>query len=151
MKRFLILIISIGLFLFLTAPINSAQQTGAIQSDMDQIKQLQKERVKVLTDIVQITMKLFEKGINTDFSQVISVRLELINAQLDMTDNPNDRIALLEDQLQQIKTMLDMTEQRVRVATASEVDLLRAKSLYLKTQIALLKERQKLKSVSVPR
>ena len=117
---------------------------------MDQIKQLQKERVKDLTNIVQIMTRLYESGINTEFRQVISAQTELINAQLDMTDNLKERIALLEDQSKLMKTMLDLTEQRLHVATSSEVDMLSVKSFYLKSQIDLLKERQKLKAASSP-
>jgi hypothetical protein len=153
MKRFLIIVIWIGLFVLSLhmVPFTTAQQTGATQSDADQIKQLQNERVKVLTNLVQIMTKLYERGINNiEFNQVISAKIDLINAQLDMTDNLKERIALLEDQLKQAKIMLDITEQRVRAATSSEVDLLSAKSFYLKSQIALLKERQKLKAASGP-
>ena len=152
MKRFTIIVIWIGLFvlLLLTAPLTTAQQTGAIQSDVDQIKQLQKERVKDLTNLVQIMMRLYEQGRNTEIRQVISAETELINAQLDMTDNLKDRIALIEDQLKPVKMMLDLTEQRVRMATGSEVEVFWVKSLYLKIQIDLLKERQKLKAASGP-
>jgi len=152
MKRFTIIVIWIGLFVLLLsmAPLTTAQQTGATQSDVDQIKQLQNERVKDLTNIVQIMPRLYESGTNTEFRQVISAQTDLINAQLDMTDNLKERIALLEDQSKLMKTMLDLTEQRLHVATSSEVDMLSVKSFYLKSQIDLLKERQKLKAASSP-
>jgi outer membrane protein TolC len=152
MKRFTIIVIWIGLLVLLLqmAPLTTAQQTGTTQSDVDQIKQLQKERVKDLTNLMQIMMRLYEQGTNTDIRQVISAETELINAQLDMADNLKERIVLLEDQLKLIKTMLDLTEQRVRGATGSDVDVFWVKSFYLKIQIDLLKERQKLKAASGP-
>ncbi len=153
MKRFTIIVIWIGLFvlLLLTVPLTTAQLTEATQSDVDQIKQLQKERVKALSQVVQIMTSAYEHGIqNIDIRQVISAQTELINAQLDATDNLKERIALLEDQSKLIKTMLDLTEQRGRMGTSSEVDMLSVKSLYLKSQIDLLKERQKLKAASSP-
>jgi hypothetical protein len=151
MKRFTIVVIWIGLFvlLLLTAPLTTAQQSGTIQSDMDQLNQLQKERVEVLSKFVQIMMNFYEHGINNiDINQVVSANLELINAKLDMTDNLKERITLYEDQLKQVKIMLDVAERRVGAGTGPETDKLSARSLYLKTQIDLLKERQKLKAAS---
>ena len=119
---------------------------------MDQIKQLQNERVKALSQVVQIMASAYEHGTpNIDIKQVISAQTDLINAQLDATDNLKERITLLEDQSKRTKTMLDLTEQRGRMGTSSEVDMLSAKSLYLKSQIDLLKERQKLKAASRPK
>jgi outer membrane protein TolC len=146
MKRFAITIVSIGCFvtLLMLAPLSTAQQAGTSQSNVDQIKQLQKERITVLSQVVKIMTRFYEQGVqNADFRQVISAQTELINAQLDATDNLKERIALLEDNSKLIKTLLDLTEQRVGVATSSEVDMLSIKSLYLKSQIDLLKERQK--------
>jgi outer membrane protein TolC len=146
MKRFTIIIVSIGFFatLPMLAPLTTAQQTGTSQNDVDQIKQLQKERITVLSQVVQIMTRFYEQGVqNADFRQVISAQTELINAQLDATDNLKERIALLEDHSKLIKTLLDLAEQRVGVATSSEVDMLSIKSFYLKSQIDLLKERQK--------
>jgi outer membrane protein TolC len=153
MKRFTIIIVSIGFFatLLMLAPLTTAQQTGTSQSDVDQIKQLQKERITVLSQVVQIMTRSYEQGVqNADFRQVISAQTELINAQLDATDNLKERIALLEDLSKLIKTLLDLAEQRVHVATSSEVDMLSIKSLYLKSQIDLLKERLKLKAAKDP-
>jgi hypothetical protein len=151
MKRFAIIVIWISLFvlLLLTAPLTTAQQSGAIQSEMDQINQLQKERVEVLSQFVQMMMNFYERGIdNIDINQVVSAKLELINAKLDMTDNLKERITLYEDQLKQVKIMLDFAERRVGAGAGSEMDKLSVRSLYLKTQIDLLKERQKLKEAS---
>jgi outer membrane protein TolC len=149
MKRFMNVIIWIGFFvlLLLTVPLTTAEQTGDSQNDMDQIKQLQKERVKDLTSLVQIMTGLYQTG-NLEIKQVFSAQSELINAQLEMTDNLKERIALLEDQLKLAKTLSDLTERRASAGTSSEADKIWANSNYLKSQIDLLKERQKLKAAS---
>jgi len=149
MKRFMYVIIWIGLFvsLLLTVPLTTAEQTGDSQNSMDQIKQLQKERVKDLTSLVQIMTGLYKTG-NLEFKQVISAQSELINAQLEMTDNLKERIDLLEDQLKLAKTMSDLTERRAGAGTSSEADKIWAHSIYLKSQIDLLKERRKLNAAS---
>ncbi len=149
MKRFMNVIIWIGLFvlLLLTVPLTTAEQTGDSQNDMDQIKQLQKERVKDLTNLVRIMTRLYETG-NLEVRQAISAQSELINAQLEMTDTLKERIDLLVDQLKLVKTILDLTEQRALAGTGSEADRIWANSIYLKSQIDLLKERQKLKAAS---
>jgi hypothetical protein len=149
MKRFFIIAVCVNLLvlLLLAAPLITAEQAGVVQSDPGQIKQLQKERVENLETIVQMMTRLYMQGVaGNDIKQVFSAEIDLINAKLEMTDDLKERIALLEDQSNRAKTMLELAEQRSRLGTLGQLDALSAKSFYLKAKIDLLKEKQKLKA-----
>jgi hypothetical protein len=150
MKRFYVLVICMNLFalLLLTGPLITAEQTKAPQNDLEQqIKQMQKERVENLEKIVQILRKLFETGrAGFDITQVFSAESDLIYAKLEMTDDLKEKIVLLEDESKLAKQIVDLSEQRFKVATDSLIDVLSARSFYLKTQINLLKEKQRLEA-----
>ena len=63
-----------------------------------QLKAAQDERIKVLTQLVEGLMSQYKAG-TADFVQVSSAQDELCDAQLDSTDEPEKRVAVLTTQL----------------------------------------------------
>jgi outer membrane protein TolC len=77
-------------------------------------------------------------------TEVSKAQEKLFKAKLEATDKPNERIALLEEQLKIAKNVLDFTEKSYKAGfQITEVEFLRAKAHYLTIEIKLLKEREK--------
>jgi outer membrane protein TolC len=70
---------------------------------------------------------------------------ELLNAKLDSAESPDERIALLEEQLKVAKETLEMAESKFSSGRVVQSDVYRAKALYLEIKIKLVRERGKLK------
>ena len=146
MKRFTFGLVWIGLFIILLLTVKftlAEQQVKDPKNNADQLKQLQEERVKVLTQLVKVMVSKFESG-QADFRQYFIAEKELIDAKLEMADKPAERIAYLEEQFKLVKSSVELEESRFRTGMVGMDSVDWAKALSLKIQIMLLKEKQKL-------
>ena len=116
----------------------------ASDNDAALAKAAKDERVKVLTQIVEVMMSQYKVG-TIDFLQLSSAQDELCEAQLDSTDEPEKRVALLTKQLERANNVVKLLQAKLDAgpSNVSGVDVLRAKSLYLKVKIRLLCERSR--------
>ncbi|MGO9109803.1 MAG: hypothetical protein ACLP9L_11275 [Thermoguttaceae bacterium] len=136
-----------GLLILLAIMVPAAAaepQPKASDNDAAQLKALQDERVKVLTQLVEVLVSQYKLGI-VDLAQVASTEDELCNALLDSTDEPEKRVALLTKQLEKANDVLRITQGRRQAGAAGVADVYRAKSLYLDIKIKLLRERSRKK------
>lgn len=104
-----------------------------------QIKSLQKERVETLRKLVELYVEFYQVG-KSDITPAIGAQTELVNAQLECTEDRDERIALLTEQLQSVTVFLKLAEGRFNNGMTTQADVLRAKSLLLDTKIKLLRE-----------
>jgi outer membrane protein TolC len=117
------------------------RERGPKDKVVAQIKAAQKERVKVLTELVEICTAQFRVGtISCEF--LLWAEANLINAQMDATDKHEDRVALLEQAVKREAKFLNAAEARhtVTQATVTQADVYRARSLVLTAKIGLLEE-----------
>lgn len=134
------------ILLMLTAQAVAAEpQLDANDNEAVQLKALQEERVAVLTALVSVVVMQYQGG-QCDFNAVSSAHNELVAAQLDSTDDPEKRIALLTQQIEVAGGALNLAEERFSSGMTTKADVHRAKSLLLGIRIKLLRERSKLKS-----
>ena len=103
------------------------------------MKAAQDERIKVLTRLVDVAKAPCKVGAGGE-AELFSAEQELCNAQLDSTDDPEKRIALLTKLLEQANAVLADTQRRFDTGKALESDVLRAKSVSLGVKIRLLRE-----------
>jgi hypothetical protein len=150
MKRYLIaaafacLLAFSGFFAF----VDAAQQSGVADDEAAQITALQKERVEILQQVVKIYLHQLKTGAEP-LESVAAAQNELIDAQLDATDKPEERVALLTEQLKIAENVSDYYDSRFKSGfKISAADVLRAKSHYLTVKIKLLRESSKLKPVA---
>ena len=122
-------------------------QPKASDDSAAQLKAAQDERIKLLTQNVEILTEQY-KIAAVDFPQVFSAECDLWNAQLDSTDEPEKRIALLTKQLDRANDFVKLTQGRFDAGTLGNVDLNRTKSLYLNVKIKLLRERSKMRAAA---
>jgi hypothetical protein len=105
-----------------------------------ELKALQNERIEVLTQLVVSAHGMYAAGIGR-FGEVLAAHNLLIAAQLDSTDDPEKRVALLTQQLKVVSALVEENQERVAAGMAMPMDVYQAKSLYLDVKIKLLRER----------
>jgi outer membrane protein TolC len=116
-------------------------RVAAAEEDLaGQLKTLQKERVKVLAELVEIRAMQYKVATHPcEF--VAGAEADLAKAQLDATDNREGRIAVLEESAKRFAELLKIAEARLEVGTAPEADVYRLRSLLLGAKVRLLRER----------
>jgi outer membrane protein TolC len=120
--------------------VGAAQQPQEPAGDnAGQIRMLQKERVKVLQQLVAVHIEHYKQGI-VDFPKIADAQDALVNAQLELTDKPEERIALLKTQLEASENILKIAEEKSKMGMGSQADMLRAKAHCLDIKIRLLQE-----------
>jgi hypothetical protein len=125
----------------IVAPAMAAEPpSNASDDDAAGLKAAREERVKVLTELVDLLRSQYKIG-KADPAQVFSAETDLCNAQLDLTDDAAKRIALLTKLLEKADAFLKLSGSRHRAEHVSPGYLLQARSLYLETKIKLLRER----------
>ena len=120
-------------------PIQPATGPSPTSGTDTQLKTAQDERVKLLTQVVEILTSQY-KVATVDYSQVASAESDLCNAQLDSTDEPEKRIALLTKQLERANDCVKLMQGRFDAGSVTDLDLSRAKVLCLDVKIKLLRE-----------
>jgi hypothetical protein len=152
MKRFLIAAICVGLCalaLLSVAHVPAQQSDQAATDTVAKLKALQKERVAMLSQAVKLLKLQYEgaAAVAVDFQQITAAEMDLVNAQIEYSEAPEERIAHLKEGVDVAKAAVQFEENRLRVGyRASPVDLCRLTARYLDIQIKLLKEQQKLAS-----
>jgi hypothetical protein len=115
---------------------------SAAGDDDAQLKATKDERVKVLTDLLELITGSYHGG-TAEAAQICSTHNDLCNALLDSTEEAEKRVALLTKQLEKASEFLKNTQRRFDSGTITQADVLRAKSLCLDIKIKLLRERNR--------
>ena len=133
------------IFLTIVVSASSAVEPQPVKTSDNgatQLKALQDEQVKVLTQLVQGLAAQFKSG-SIHVAEVCAAENELCNALYDATDEPEQRIAVLAKQAERASDLLKLTQGRFDAGTLIYTDVCRAKSLYLGIKIKLLRERSR--------
>jgi outer membrane protein TolC len=132
------LLISIGGMSFVV----TAQQQKPAAADASQIRELQKEQIETLEELVKIALTHYNEG-RTTFESVASAENELVGALLNSTDKREERIELLTRQLEVSESILKIADARFKNGGTTIMDVHRAKSLFFGVKIRLLQEKQR--------
>jgi hypothetical protein len=131
-----------GIFVFQSA----AQQQGeSTDGTAAQIKELQKERVETLERLVAMYLAHYDNG-KIAFESLAAAQNELVYARLELTDKPEERIALWKKQLESAESMRKLAEMKFQNGATTQSDVCRAKALCLDFKIKLLREQGRLES-----
>jgi outer membrane protein TolC len=143
MRQWTVLAVITGV-LILSSITLAAEQKGKAPDDLKaQIKALQKERIETLARLVEVCSAQYRVGANT-FLSVLGAQDELVSAQLDATDKPEERVALLTNQVKIATDVLEVVQSHEKTARATQADVCRAQSHLLDIKIKLLRERGRL-------
>lgn len=145
MKRFTIFAVLLGFIvvsLLIARPALTDQQSEKKTSEPTKLEELQKERIEVFEKMIPFFVQQY--GSNdvrfTDFSKA---QEGLIEAKLEATDKPDERIALLEEQLKIAKQAFHIAEVKFTSGNKTAAESLQAKAHCLTIEIKLIKEQKK--------
>ena len=138
-------ILLVTLFVSGVVVLMSGQQSGTVaqEGQTKAVKRLLAVRVDTFRSAEEIFRQRHQAG-NVGPDEVRRAVLSRLEAELDLADSKPARIALLEKQLEVAKALEDMVSKRQKAATATNLDILRARAFRLKFEIAL--EREKVSS-----
>ncbi len=120
----------------------AVHDSAAEQDEAAQVKALQKERVDTLSKLVELCHADYGLGM-IRCEDVINAETELVDAQMEATENPGERIARLTEGVKRETELLKIIQSRREAERVSLANVYRAKSLLLNTKIRLLRERSK--------
>ena len=148
MKRFTICAVLLGFIvvsLLIARPALTDPQSEKKTAEPTKLEELQKERIEALEKIVPILKARLDVNVITitDFSKA---QEEVIEAKLDATDKPNERIALLEEQLKIAQDCFKYVDGQYKAGfqQVTEADSLHATAHCLSIEIKLVKEQKKI-------
>jgi len=105
-----------------------------------EIRALQQERIAVLAEAAEYILQQYKEG-RIVFGAVVLAQADLVKARLDATDQPEERLSLLEKQLQLAETALECAQQKFEAGATTKADVWQAKAHALDVRIQLLRER----------
>ena len=110
------------------------------------MEQLRKERIEAIEKVVEKLTLQYEKGagLGKDLTAVFIAREELIKAKLESADKPEERIALLKEQLKGAQEVFDFVEKQHEVGfRVSDLEYNQTKAHCLGIRIKIAKEEAK--------
>lgn len=108
----------------------------------DTVKELLQKRLVVAKELLDATMQGFQQG-EMSVDQVHDAKRAYLNAQLDLAEQPNDRIRVLTELVKEAGEWEKTVLQRVQTGDLGRVDGLKARLYVLETRIALAREEKK--------
>ena len=132
----------IASFLVANATMVTGQERKSPSTSGSRIQELQQERVEVLKTALELATNQYVVGAS-DFGTVYDLQMSLMDAKLAAAQSSQKRISVLRSQLVTAKEMLNLTEARFTQGMITKLDVLKAKSAALITEIELLKEERK--------
>ena len=146
MKRFTICAVLLGFVvvsLLIARPALTDQQSEKKTTEPTKLEKLQKERIEALVKLVRLLEEQSLPGGLKTFSDFSKAQDELIQCKLEATNKPDERIALIEEQLKIAQGVFKAVENAVKIGFGhfTESDYQQAKVHCLTIEIKLVKER----------
>ena len=116
----------------------NSQETSNVETANAKVRTLQRERVVVLQQAVELALEQYRAG-TLDFRSLHAMQSDLLDAQLDMAKTRDERIRVLRSQLKAAKESLAVSEMRFENGETSKLEIYQAKSAALRIEIQLLK------------
>ncbi len=113
-----------------------------IEESAKKIKELHKERIAVLKDLVDLSTKLFY-ATRASYGEVLEAELQLLQAELDAAEKESERITIYKDFLDRMKKCQQAAEAQHQAGRATMLPILTFKARRLEAEINL--ERAKAK------
>jgi outer membrane protein TolC len=102
----------------------------------NKVKDLQKERVTVLTELVEQANTGFRTG-RSSYEEVLEAQVQLLNARLDLAEKAADRVALYEGTVAVLKSYEEVAKGRVESGRGTAAAALRIRARRLEVEIRL--------------
>jgi len=115
---------------------------GQAEESAKKIKELQKERIATLKEVVDHSFTMF-KNAQVSYEEVLEAQILLLNAELDATEKESDRIALYKKSLEALKSYEDVAKARAEAARGTATAVLKIKARRLEVEIHLEQAKMK--------
>jgi RND family efflux transporter MFP subunit len=119
------------------------------QKSNRRVKELQKERIVVLKELVEGATKLYQNA-RVDYFEVIDARTSLFKAELEAAEKQTDRIAVCKAMVDEWKDLEKVAEARVMAGRGTKVAVFKFKAMRLEAEI-LLEQAQAQKAAAGPK
>ena len=120
-------------------------QQGSETDFAAELTKLRMNRVATLQRLLDLSFVGYRQG-QFPIDQVLDAQHDLMEAQLEIAETPDQRIAMLERQLKITKQTLEAAEKLRAAQEVSQCDTLRAKAALMGVEIKLLQERAEAKA-----
>jgi hypothetical protein len=118
-------------------------RTERIDDSSAKIKELQKERIEALKQLVAISAKLYQSA-RASYDEALDAQVLLLKAELDAAEKPSDRVALYKDFVEMMKGYEKMAAAQKQAGRGTDAAVLKFKAKRLEAEIQL--ERAKAKA-----
>jgi hypothetical protein len=106
--------------------------------EANNLKELQKERIATLKDVMDVSFKLAKSG-RLEIQDVLEDRMNLLKAELETAEKKPDRITLYKEAIESIKDFEALAKDRMLRGTGTALASLKVKAARLEIEIALEK------------
>lgn len=106
----------------------------------DQVRALMKQKQEVLEQRVQLLRETYLRG-SIPFDEVLAARNDLLEVELELAASMDERLSILESQLQNLRQLEELTKRHFATGQAPQADLLGARAARLGAEIAVLRAR----------
>lgn len=130
------MLLAVGL---LVLPVISAEQNG---KQSDTLDDLLKQRRDTLQQLVKVVKEQYHQG-TSDYAAVAKSTDQLIDAELELADNHQERIALLKRRVDLMESLEALTEGQFLSGQRAPSEPLQARAAVLEAKIELARERDK--------
>jgi hypothetical protein len=133
-------LLGLGVVIGFTVPAGLAEPTAVVRGpNAEKLTALRKERRDALREAAKTAEEAYRHGVG-DYASIPRIKIELLNAELDLASDRAGRVAVRERLVEQFKEIEKSVAQRVESALAVSSDLLEARAARLKAEIDLLLE-----------
>lgn len=129
--------LAIGL---LALPVISAAQNVEKESNLDE---LLRQRRDTLQRLVEVVTEEYHSGKKT-FGAVVQAKDRLIDAELELVNGRQDRLALLRQQVEMFEALSTVTDERFALGQVTQSERLAARAAVLDAKIELVWEQDRI-------
>lgn len=132
--------LAIGL---LALPVISAgQDTSQDAEETGSLDELLRQRRDTLQQLVEVVTEEYRIGTKS-FNSVVQAKDRLIDAELELADSRQERLALLQQQVEMFEAFSAMTDERFALGQVPQSDRLAVRAAFLDAKIKLARERER--------
>jgi outer membrane protein TolC len=111
--------------------------TEPTEASVKKIKELQKERLATLQDYVDVVTKLVRSG-RESCEEALEARRLLLQAELNATENKDDRIALYRKAIETLKQYEELANDQIKAGGVTSATVLKIQAGRLELEAAML-------------
>jgi hypothetical protein len=122
--------------------VSAEPRTERIDESTAKIKELQKDRIATLRELVAISTKLYQSG-RASYDEALDAQVLLLKAELDAAEKASDRVAIYREFIELMKGYEKLAAAQKQAARGTDAAILKFKAKRLEAEIQLEKTKAK--------